>query len=246
MGSDKSKDTQAYDWEQPQFTCTRIVEPYWISRYPITVAQYRCFVAARGYEQPHYWTDAGWAWRSDNQISEPERYGGAFELDNHPQVGISWYEAVAFCAWLAEQTQQTVRLPTEAEWERAARHTDGRIYPWDNGWDRTQCNNAELGLGVTTAVGIFPGGKSQCSALDLSGNVWEWCSTQWLENYAEYQHKVRDDLAGDAQRVVRGGSFGGDPDDVRCAVRGRLIPHGRGNDAGFRVVVPSPGPLASV
>lgn len=92
-----------------------------------------------------------------------------FELDNHPQVGVSWYEAVAFCNWLSQQNgllmndvQRSIRLPSEAEWERAARGVDGRLYPWGNDLDEKKCNNTYLNLGATTAVGIFPAGNAIC------------------------------------------------------------------------------------
>ena len=103
-----------YQDESPQFTCSLIRQPYRISRYPITVAQYQAFVDAKGYEKQEYWTAAGWAWRSKKDIQRPETYGGVFQTPNHPQAGVSWYEAVAFCAWLSEQTGLAIGLPSEA------------------------------------------------------------------------------------------------------------------------------------
>ncbi len=197
-----------------------IHEPYRISRYPITVAQYQAFVDAKGYEKQEYWTAAGWAWRSKNDIQRPETYGGVFQTPDHPQAGVSWYEAVAFCAWLAEQTGLAIGLPSEAQWERAARHTDGRIYPWGNKDEPSQyCNMDETGIGSTSAVGSFANGNAVCGAADLAGNVWEWCRTKWLNDYNDYASQVDDDLAGDATRVVRGGSFFDIRVGVRCAFR---------------------------
>jgi len=158
---------------KPQFICNLIQQPYRISRYPLTVAQYRCFVEAKGYEQRQWWTAAGWQWRTQNEIFGPREFGGVFETSNHPQVGVSRYEAVAFCRWLSGQINDIVRLPTEAEWERAARHTDGRIYPWVGGFETTRCNMGDTGVGATSAVGSFPTGDAICGAADMSGNVWE-------------------------------------------------------------------------
>jgi formylglycine-generating enzyme required for sulfatase activity len=220
------------------FTCTLINEAYRISRYLVTVAQYRCFVHARGYDQKRYWSDAGWRWRSEDKVTGPEQYGEPFDLDNHPQVGVSWYEATAFCRWLSEVLEQEITLPSEAQWERAARFTDGRVYPWNGDFSPERCNMSETGIGATSAVGLFPSGAAQEGAVDMSGNVWEWCSTKWRENYKTYETQVDDGLAGDATRVVRGGSWGYDGHDMRCAVRGRVNPNYRDGSGGFRIVSP--------
>lgn len=244
MGSDKTKDKLAYSTEIPQLNRKLISQPYRISRYPITVAHYRIFIDAKGYEQEEYWTKAGWQWRTQNEIAAPEKYGGVFELDNHPQVGVSWYEAVAFCNWLSAQNglplndpQRSLRLPSEAEWERAARGTDGYIYPWGNEWDGNKCNNYYLQLGVTTAVGIFPAGNAICGAADLSGNVREWCSTKWLENYEEYGQKVVNQVEGADIRLLRCGSFVSNENHVRCASRNYDRPLNRNNNVGFRLLL---------
>lgn len=238
MGS-KRKDTKWGD-EKPQFTCRLITRPYRISRYPVTVAQYRCFVEGGGYAEPRFWTESGWQWRLDNDIEGPEKYRGDFETLNHPQVGVSWYEAVAFCRWLSEEVGQVIRLPTEAEWERAARHTDGRVYPWGNeDASARHCNMADTGIGSTSAVGSFPTGAAVCGAADMAGNVWEWCGTQWLDTYKTYEAKVCEDLAGDARRVLRGGSFVVDLSAVRCAYRYSLgDPDSRNGSFGFRILSP--------
>ena len=222
------------------FTCDLIRQPYRISHYPITVAQYQTFIDAGGYEQAHYWTAAGWAWRIENQITGPDRYPEVFQTPNHPQVGVSWYEAVAFCAWLSAQLSRRIRLPSEPEWERAARHTDGRLYPWGDEGDLAQhCNMDDTGIGSTSAVGSFPAGHAVCGAADLAGNIWERCSTQWLNDYTNYEQKADHDLAGNARRVLRGGSFLSSRSDVRCAYRLRISrPFARNLDVGFRVVSP--------
>lgn len=232
MGN-KSEDARWND-EKPPFTCRLITYPYRINRYPITVAQYQCFIKSGGYHEPHFWTEDGWQWRLDDRINSPVVYGDYSETSNHPQVGISWYEAVAFCRWLSECIGYDIRLPTEAEWERAARHTDGRAFPWGNEDEAAHhCNMVHTGIGSTSAVGSFSTGTAVCGAADMAGNVWEWCSTQWLRDYERYEEKVCEDLTGRTRRVLRGGSFVSTRDKVRCASRD-ADPDFRFN-VGFRV-----------
>ena len=237
MGSDKRKDSRAYDDELRQFTCTLIRQPYRISRYPITVAQYQAFIDAQGYDREDLWTQSGWQWRRQKRVSGPRQFAEVFQTPNHPQVGVSWYEATAFCTWLSRELGQPVRLPSEAEWERAARHTDGRSYPWGDAFDQTACNNGFLNLGSSSSVGIFPTGDSVCGTADMSGNVWEWTATKAGGNYQNY---APDDYPeGSASRPLRGGSF--DLNGVylvRCACRYRTSPDSMGSNVGFRVVSP--------
>ena len=168
-------------------------------------------------------------------------YGKPYNLTSYPQVGVSWYEAVAFCKWLSEQTGQDIRLPTEAQWERAARHTDGRRYPWSPDMqappDPNRMNYRDTGIGATSAVGIFPAGGTVCNAQDMSGNVWEWCRNKWRGNYENYEQEVDDALDGNAERVLRGGSFLNDELNVRAAIRLRLRSDFRFFNIGFRVVL---------
>ncbi|MBV7336975.1 formylglycine-generating enzyme family protein [Chloroflexi bacterium TSY] len=229
--------TNDYANEKLPFDCTLIQQLYRISGYPVTVAQFQAFRTADGYQQQKYWTGAGWAWRQEEQIEAPREFDEIFQTPNHPQVGVSWYEAVAFCRWLTETFGYEVRLPTEAEWERAARHTDGRTYPWNGEFDINRCNIDETGIGATSAVGIYPAGDAECGAADLSGNVWEWCITKWRDTYEEYEGRVDDELDGDPRRVLRGGTFSVEHRDlVRCAARLRHARRYRFDDAGFRVV----------
>ena len=238
MGSDKAVDKDAWDAEAPQFTCDLIARPYRIARYPVTVVQFNTFVEAGGYRQPRFWTEGGWTWLRDRKTAGPATFGEVYELANHPQVGVSWYEAMAFCAWLSEQAGCPITLPSEAQWERAARGTDGRFYPWGNEFDAERCNSGETRIGTTSAVGIFAAGASLSGCLDMSGNVFEWCSTQWLNSYENYGNRVNDDPAGSAGRVVRGGAFSDNQGCVRCADRPRALSRRPAQRLGFRVVAP--------
>jgi formylglycine-generating enzyme required for sulfatase activity len=225
--------------EHPQFKCNLIQQPYRISRYPITVAQYQAFVEANGYETERYWTKAGWRWRRKAQVTGPEGNDVGFQVANHPRVGVSWFEAVAFCRWLGEKLKLDVRLPTEAEWERAARHSDGRIFPWGDEMDVAQrCNMEQTGMGQTCTVGTFPSGNAACGASDMAGNVFEWCCTVWLHNYKGYEKKATDELEFEGTRVLRGGAWASRLEDVRCVSRIFCTPDERKPVIGFRVVAP--------
>jgi len=258
MGS-ADDDKMAYGDEKPQRQVN--LPAFRITKYPVTNAQFATFVRAGGYAEKRYWTAAAqeqvWsagqvkAWNDDALRQSPYDFGEPFNLDNHPVVGVTWYEAVAFCRWLTEQLRrrgelgdnEEVVLPSEAQWEKAARGPDGRIYPWGNDPDPNRANYTDTGIGTTSAAGCFPGGVSPYGVEDLSGNVWEWCRTKWEDSYQEYRGDG--DLEGDDGRVLRGGAFR-DPDvGVRCAFRSNFYPSGRGGYLGFRVVAASPSALDS-
>ncbi len=239
MGSDKDKDPQAYDDEMPQHTVE--LPTFYISRYPITYAQFRAFV-----DDPQGFRDARW-WEG---LALPEDHNAApgdqaFKFANHPRERVSWYDAVAFCRWLSWRLgggwdldavdEWAVRLPTEAEWEKAARGTDGRVYPYGDAFDPNKGNTYETGIGRTSAVGLFPDGASPYGVLDMSGNVWEWCMTKWRGDYGKPEDN---DPAGDARRVVRGGSWDYLQIDARAAYRSWVYPDYRIYNVGFRVVRP--------
>jgi formylglycine-generating enzyme required for sulfatase activity len=234
MGS-KAKDAK-YEDEREQFSCSLIKKPYLISRYPVTVAQYRAFVKAGGYADPRFWTGAGSLWLEKLDILGPETNDDRFQIDNHPQVGVSWFEAMAFCNWLSEKTGESIGLPTEVQWERAALSTDGRLYPWggDELDPSRHANISETELRTTSAVGLFPAGNAKCGAADCGGNVWEWCRTVWRADYTDYEKMIDDDLAGKAPRVVRGGSWNFDREDARCAYHIWFPPNSRLYNVGFR------------
>jgi formylglycine-generating enzyme required for sulfatase activity len=212
---------------------------YWIGRFPVTNAEYQAFIEGGGYQTRAYWTEAGWGWKGDR--TQPaywtdEEYGGP----RQPVLGVSWYEAVAYCRWLSASTGQEYRLPSEAEWEKAARGTDGRIWPWGDEWDPTRCNVGEGGLHRPTPVGKYsPRGDSPYDCADMAGNVWEWCATKWEDSYENYRGD--DNLEGNARRVLRGGSFVNSAGPARCACRDWPYgPVSRDRYAGFRVVVAAP------
>jgi formylglycine-generating enzyme required for sulfatase activity len=257
-----------------------INQGYLISRYPITNVQFGAFVQANGYAEERYWGEAQRAgvWREgkvkglldDRPREGPYGYGEPFNLPNHPVVGVTWYEALAFCRWLDEHLRvadrrlrvwrdgqietldrglepSTVRLPSEAEWEKAARGADGRRYPWGETPASDRANYDDTGLGATSAVGCFPGGASPYDVEDLSGNVWEWTRSLWGEDWDEpsfvYPYDPQDgrenlEAGSDALRVVRGGAFYVTAVNVRCAIRFRYYPNFQWlNHFGFRVVV---------
>ena len=238
----------------------RLQHPFCVAVYPVTVAQFELFIEDGGYEREYYqddptkriWTVAGWQWREGEQRKRPDDYWSALQTPNHPRVGVAWYEAVAFCNWIsaafkAEELKLPegwkVRLPTEAEWERAARHTDGRTYPWgsEDQAIEQRCNLNSPGLGQTSAVGLFPSGKAECDALDMAGNVWEWTRSLYRD-YPYVSVEEREDLEPEGARVLRGGSWGGGADCARCAYRLRGYPVSRHLSFGFRVVA---SPFAS-
>jgi len=251
MGS--KDDPDAYDDESPQHE-QPLPYAYRISKYPVTNAQYAAFVQEGGYDNPNYWTEGGWQEKGD--LTGPQTYGGVYDLPNHPVVMVSWYEALAFCRWLDEQLYQRgelsegkqVTLPTEAEWEKAARGTDGRRYPWGGEPDPNRANYDETGIGTTSAVGLFPGGETPYGCLDMSGNVWEWTRSLWGEKWDKptfkYPYDSRDgrediDAPVGVRRVLRGGAFLYQRRDVRCPCRDRYNPYARYRFYGFRVCVVS-------
>jgi formylglycine-generating enzyme required for sulfatase activity len=219
MGS-SDKDKLAYDDEKPQH---RLELPtYFIGKTPVTNAQFRPFVEGDGYRNQDHWTEAGWQWREQRNITQPEHWSDKkWNGDDYPVVGINWFEAVAYCRWLAAQTGIPFRLPTEAEWEKAARGPEGLIYPWGNRWETGRCNSKEAGKERTTPVGSYPNGASPYGTLDMAGNMWEWCVTKWQKPYPYRleEEGTNDYLAGDSIRALRGGSWVAEQKSVRGANR---------------------------
>ena len=206
--------------EQPAHEVT--LPAFEIGRYPVTNVEYAAFVEATGRKTPTHWQKGHC----------PEA------LTDHPVVNVTWHDAQAFAAWLSGRTGDRYRLPTEAEWEKAARGQDGRLWPWGNEWDakRPRVNCSLTGPGTTTPVGQYSSdGDSPYGCADMAGNVWEWCATAWQDSYAI---PADDDSAGNAVRVQRGGSWhsanpGG---KMRCAYRNKYSADKRYFGLGFRVV----------
>ncbi|MEM7011124.1 MAG: SUMF1/EgtB/PvdO family nonheme iron enzyme [Verrucomicrobiota bacterium] len=202
---------------------TTIEHGFEIARYPVTVAQFGVFVNDQdGYRNPNWWN---YGKTAEDFDGGPEDYDAVSQTPNHPRVGVSWFEAMAFCTWLSVRRGERIELPDEKEWERAARHTDGRRYPWSADAEKVtanHCNCSITGIAHTSAVGAFPHGAAESRAVDTSGNVWEWC-----KNWSP---------PGEHSKSVRGGSFCSDAVSVRCANRYLHYPSFRLNDVGFRLV----------
>jgi formylglycine-generating enzyme required for sulfatase activity len=257
MGCSKERYARAYDDESPEHTV--VLPSYYVGRYPVTHAQYLSFVQATGHRQPTAEIDSErpYEWHEGT----PPRH-----LLHHPVVLVTWHDAVAYCRWLTGELRAwegtpdplksllcdqgwEVRLPSEAQWEKAARGTDGRLYPWGDDPDPDRANYGDTGIGTTSGVGCFPRGASPYGCEDMSGNAWEWTRSLWGKSYSEPEFKYpydptdgREDLqaGNDVYRVVRGGSFLYSDDRVRCASRYRLNSFRRNWYFGLRVVV-SPG-----
>lgn len=185
-----------------------------IARTTVTNEQYAAFVAATDHPAPGHWPGR-----------EP-----APSLAPHPVTYVDWHDALAFCAWAG------VRLPTEAEWEMAARGTDGRTYPWGEAVPSPRHVNGCGWFGGTLPVGGFPDGASPSGALEMSGGAWEWTSSRFAA-YPWRPDDGREDANAAGPRVLRGGSFNHPAADLRCASRGRLHPDARDEYIGFRVAV---------
>jgi formylglycine-generating enzyme required for sulfatase activity len=227
MGSDPTKDKYAEEREQPQYTL--YLPDYYLAKTPVTNAQYAAFVQATGHTQPEHWKGG-----------KPPR-----GKEEHPVVNVSWNDAVAYCGWLSGVTGESYFLPSEAEWGKGARGSDGRIYPWGNHWDAERCNSKEGGKGGTTVVGAYPQGASPYGLLDMAGNVWEWTRSlqrraRWESGFKSYYNPedVWENLKASDFVVLRGGAFNGSRRLVRCAYRLMHLPLHFYWNIGFRVVVP--------
>ncbi len=223
----------SYDDEFPQHSV--YLSGYWIGKYEVTRGEYRRFMQATGRAAPAYW-EAYQDW------SYPYDDGNGFtQTDDHPVVGVTWYDAEAYCAWAGGQ------LPTEAQWEKAARWTGSypNVYPWGNAWDAERCNNSydtnPAGGGYqgwqTAPVGSYPSGASPYGLQDMAGNVWEWCSDWYSGSY--YSVSPSTDPQGPSSgsyRVLRGGGWYYDDYDNRCADRDNYDPYYWNSGGGFRLV----------
>ena len=209
----------------------RSLPTFFMARFPVTNVQYQTFIDAGGYGDERWWRDL------KRRQPEASRWPQA----NRPRTNVDWYEAVAFSRWLKAQLGYEVRLPTEDEWERAARGRDGRDFPWGERYqsgyanvDEKSAKAGEWDLSQTTAVGVYPHGASNEGVLDLAGNVWDWC----LNKY-DRPSETAADTSGDT-RVVRGGSWNYGPGVARAARRNWYGPVFRDGLNGFRLVSSAP------
>ncbi len=250
MGDDDSTEKD----EKPRHRVS--VSAFALAKYPTTNAMFARFLGDHGYTNLEWWRGIPKDfWRGDGSVRdwlggehsqprywEDERLNGA----NQPVVGVSWYEAVAYCRWLTATLHDgyEYRLPTEAEWEFAARGRKARRYSWGNDWVKGWANTKELELERTTPVGLFPDGATPEGILDLTGNVWEWCG-DWYDG-GEYARRAGQDvrdprgLEKGNYKVLRGGSWYEDASVVRCAYRNHHRPESAHDDLGFRVARGSP------
>ncbi len=251
MGSDPQQSEFVQDEELPQHTLA--LPAYYLALTPVTNRQYLAFVQAREYHCPEHWPSDGFP----------------AEWADHPVINVSWYDAMTYCAWLTERLSsesckvkvwraeqwelidvdcETWRflLPSEAEWEKAARGIEGRLYPWGNLWDAKRCNTKESRQEVPTPVQAYPMGASPYGVLDMAGNVWEWTRTVWGADIVEPSFRYpynpadgREDVEADKAmyRALRGGSYNYGRDAARCASRNRLLPDHDNWYVGFRVAL---------
>ncbi len=244
MGS-KDDNKLAQDNERPQHTVD-LPYDYWLAKYPVTNDHFVRFVETTQYVTLAE-TDGGWSrerreyvtgfdWRHPLGPKSDIKMKG-----DHPVVQVSWHDSMAYCRWLddtlrAELKNLTLRLPMEAEWEKAARGEYGNEWPWGNEFDPGKCNSGESGKKVTTSVEAYsPQGDSPYGAVDMAGNVWEWCQSL----FKAYPYQVsdgRESLIDSGSRVLRGGAFGSSERRVRCSCRYGFDPLNRYSDIGFRLV----------
>ncbi|MCP5229301.1 SUMF1/EgtB/PvdO family nonheme iron enzyme [Accumulibacter sp.] len=209
----------------------RNLPTFHMARYPVTNVQYQTFIKAGGYRDESWWEN----------LVRPETQVPRWPQGNRPRTNVNWYEAVAFSRWLSAQLGYEVRLPTEEEWERAARGRVGRQYPWGDRYESGSANidekaaySGQCYLKQTIAVGVYPHGASAEGVLDLVGHVWEWC----LNKYEQPERIVADGT--EANRVLRGASWHSDSSLARGSTRDRCPPGGRSVNFGFRLVSSAP------
>lgn len=217
--------------EHPQRTL--FLPAFAIDRLPVTFGQFSEFIQAGGYDTPSLWTSEGWAFCQAEKLSRPRFFGEAewahVTSAQQPACGVSFWEAQAYAHFVNK------RLPTEAEWEKAARGEDGRMYPWGDDWDASRCSCRGGPTRAAPAVGGFPQGQSPYGVWDMSGGVWEWCSDWYQPDY--YREAPERSPQGPLQgrlKVARGGAWNAMPLQNRTANRNAYRPVARFSNVGFR------------
>ena len=218
MGSDPDKDPQARANEQPQHIIC--LDEYWIGKTLVTNAQYAAYMQSTKAPAPDGWNGAA------PPAGEEQR----------PVVNVSWNDAVAFCRWAAQVSGQKLRLPSEAEWEKAARGVDGRIYPWGDAAPDAQRCNFGMNVKSTTPVGQYsPQGDSPYGCADMAGNVWEWVNDgDDAQSYSQSPARNPSGPDSGQYRVQRGGSWNNEARVLRSTLRAATVPGSRSDYLGFR------------
>ena len=225
--------SEDYDDEKPRHRV--YLDAFYVDKFELTNALFERFVRSTGHQttaEREGWAYAltGSKWDKVNGAAWKTPQGPGSSADtSHPVIQVSWQDADAYCRWAGK------RLPTEAEWEKAAHGTDGRKYPWGEQWDASRANSSESKLGRTTPVGSYASGASPYGAHDMAGNVWEWVADWYDKDYYK-RSPERNPQGPDSgtSRVLRGGSWYNGPVNLRTAYRYYNSPDYRGDGFGFR------------
>ncbi len=206
------------------------VPAFMIAKYPVTVAEYEVFVNDGGYGNSDYWYGQSPTSAYLEFWNNPE-----WHKPNHPVVGVSWYEAIAFCTWLSNKKGKSVLLPTEQQWQRAAQGDDGRKYPWGDECSKEYANYGQKAKdGRTTPVTQYPNGASPYGVMDMSGNVDEWCLTEWGTDSTELKFESV------SERVLRGGGWNASEGTITTTYRSSNNSHYGSYFWGFRICISTP------
>ncbi len=209
-----------------------------LSKYPVTNEWFRKFVEAEGYSKLEYWRREGRKWLIYTKALHPHFWHKKeWTCPSSPVVGVTWWEADAFCRFLTKTKDDgyIYRLPDEREWEAAAAGFEAREYPWGK-WEEGKCNTLLSGIEKTSPVGLFPKGETPEGVAELAGNVWEWTTSDYFQKKAleDFPFGERAQRLFKWQPVLRGGSWYDNPQAARCAARGRTTPEDRTDIIGFR------------
>lgn len=251
-GEEKMREVKQPRFDPAKLRRAELPYSFKIARFPVTNAEFAAFLAANGSggydpEKP-WWTDEGRKYIFGDQkprFTEPRLWDNPqFNSPGQPVVGVSWYEAAAYCRWLSEvghakgwlAPNEEVRLPTSLEWERAARHTDQRPFPWGTTDVLDYANFAEAQVGAPSPVGCFPLGRAVCGADDLVGNVLEWLTTANKNIESTTAIVPEKDFTLDDGVLLSFTYYGNELDQMCCGARGRYDPSGWDDCLGFRVL----------